>query len=69
MEILPRALNSIINQTWNNKEIIIVNDGSTEKETLHVINKFKDIPNILVINQDNLGLPAARNAGAYSSKR
>ena len=64
---LPRTLNSIINQTWNNKEIIIVNDGSTDKETLHVINKFREIPGILVINQPNLGLPAARNAGAYAS--
>ena len=64
---LPRTLNSIINQTWNNKEIILVNDGSTDKETLHVINNFKEIPGILVINQPNLGLPAARNAGAYSS--
>ena len=65
---LPRTINSIINQTWKNKEIIIVNDGSTDKETLHVINKFREIPGILVINQPNLGLPAARNAGAYASK-
>lgn len=65
---LPRTLYSIINQSWENTEIIIVNDGSTEKETLQVINKFKDIPNILIINQDNLGLPAARNTGAYESK-
>ena len=65
---LPRSLYSIINQSWKNTEIIIVNDGSTEKETLEVINKFKDIPNILIVNQDNLGLPAARNTGAYASK-
>ena len=65
---LPRTLNSIINQTWKNKEIIIVNDGSTDKETLHIINNFREIPGILVINQPNLGLPAARNSGAYASK-
>ena len=65
---LPRTLNSIINQTWENKEIIIVNDGSTDKETLNVISKYREIPGILVINQPNLGLPAARNAGAYASK-
>ena len=64
---LPRTLNSIINQTWKNKEIIIVNDGSTDKETLLLINKFREIPGIIVINQTNLGLPAARNAGAYAS--
>ena len=65
---LPRTLNSIINQTWENKEIIIINDGSTDKETLLVINKFREIPGIIIINQPNLGLPAARNAGAYASQ-
>ncbi len=65
---LPRTLFSIINQTWKNKEIILINDGSTDKETLSVIDKFKETSEILVINQDNLGLPAARNNGAYASK-
>ena len=32
------------------------------------INKFIENPEILVINQPNLGLSAARNAGAYASK-
>ncbi len=67
-DTLPRSLYSIINQTWKNKEIILVNDGSTERETIEVINKFKEIPRLLIINQDNLGLPAARNNGAYASK-
>ena len=35
---------------------------------MDVINKFTEISGILVINQPNLGLPAARNAGAYASK-
>ena len=65
---LPRTLNSIIKQTWKRKEIILINDGSTDKETLLLINKFRENPEILVINQPNLGLSAARNTGAYASK-
>ena len=60
---LDRALNSIIVQTWDQKEIILVNDGSTDKYTLERIDKFKKNKNIIVINQPNLGLSAARNKG------
>ena len=67
-DTLPRTLNSIIKQTWKNKEIILVNDGSTDRETLRELNKLIENPEILVINQPNLGLPAARNSGAYASK-
>ena len=64
---LSRTLDSIINQTWRKKEIILVNDGSTDKYTLKVINKFKKNYNISVINQENLGLPSARNKGVEHS--
>ena len=66
-ETLARTLNSLINQTWKQKEIILVNDGSEDKYTLEVINKFKKNFDIIVINQKNLGLPAARNKGANAS--
>ena len=61
---LSRTLNSILNQTWNEKEIILVNDGSNDKYTLEVINKFEKNKNIVVISQENLGLPSARNKGS-----
>ena len=60
---LERTLNSILSQTWDQKEIILVNDGSTDKYTLEVINKFKKNKNIVIVNQSNLGLSAARNIG------
>ena len=60
---LERTLNSILSQTWDQKEIILVNDGSTDKYTLKVINKFKKNKNIVIVNQSNLGLSAARNIG------
>ena len=65
---LARTLNSVINQTWQNKEIILVNDGSTDFYTLEIIKEFKDNSNISVINQKNLGLPSARNIGAKNAK-
>ena len=62
---IKRTIESLKNQTWHNKEIIIVNDGSNDKETLKVLDSFEDI---LIINQENLGLSAARNIGALKSR-
>ena len=60
---LARCLESIINQTYQNLEIICVNDGSTDN-SLQILNNYaaKD-KRIIVINQENKGLSAARNAG------
>ena len=67
-ETLERTINSVYNQTWKNKEIVLVNDGSSDKYTLEIIKKLKDNLYIKVLNQENLGLPAARNNGAkYAS--
>ncbi len=57
---LMRCIDSIKRQTWNNKEIIVVNDGSNEEGTLKVLNSLLDIK---VFNQKNFGLPVARNNG------
>ena len=60
---LEECLNSIINQTYKNIEIIIVNDGSTDN-SLDIIEIFKNKDNrIKVINQENKGISEARNIG------
>ena len=61
---LLRAINSIKNQEYKNFEIILVNDGSDNKETLDLINSLKEIK---IINHKNLGLSAARNSGMKNS--
>jgi len=60
------TIDSILNQTFKNFELIIINDGSTDS-TLDIIKKFKD-KRIKVFNQKNQGAPRARNLGMKKSK-
>jgi len=59
---LEKCLNSLVNQSLENIEIIVVNDGSTDNSEL-IINKFKqDYPNkIIYLKKENGGLSDARN--------
>ncbi len=58
---IGRCLESIFKQTFQNFEIVVVNDGSTDN-TLGVLEKYKD--RIKIINQENKGASVARNRGA-----
>ncbi|MBR1967477.1 MAG: glycosyltransferase family 2 protein [Lentisphaeria bacterium] len=60
---LPRCLDSIINQTYKNIEIIIVDDGSTDNSGKICDAYTAKDPRIKVIHQENQGLSAARNTG------
>lgn len=62
------CLNSIVNQSYSNLEIILIDDGSIDN-SLNICNEFaaKD-KRIKVIHKDNQGVSAARNDGIeYSS--
>jgi glycosyltransferase involved in cell wall biosynthesis len=55
------ALDSIKNLNYHNYELIIINDGSTDK-TDEIINLYKSkFKNIIYFKQENLGLAGARN--------
>lgn len=58
---IARAIESCIKQVYENIEIIIVNDGSTDK-TFKIIKKFND-KRIKKINKENGGVSSARNEG------
>lgn len=65
---LNRCLDSIINQTYRNLEIILINDGSTDTSgDICDIYAWKDI-RIKVIHQPNAGVSSARNAGIGIAK-
>lgn len=59
---LERCINSILNQTYTNYEIVIVNDGSTDR-CEEILKKYSTLQNIIVFSQTNQGLSAARNQG------
>lgn len=63
--IVSEAINSVLAQTYKDYEIIVVNDGSTDK-TPEVLKQFGD--QITVIHQANKGLSAARNTGIRASQ-
>lgn len=67
-QYLRAAVESVINQTYENKEIILVDDGSTDSSPKICDEYGSQYSYIKVIHQDNAGLSAARNAGITISK-
>lgn len=60
---LKECIDSVLNQTMMNYEIILVNDGSTDGSK-EISEQYSDkFSNIRLINQENKGLSAARNRG------
>ena len=62
-DYVNETINSITQQTFNNIESIIVNDGSVSKQARSTLEKLNSAENIKVIHQENLGLAEARNTG------
>ena len=62
-QYLSKCLDSLINQTYKNIEIICVNDGSTDNSA-DILNEYdKKDKRVRMISQKNCGLSAARNTG------
>ena len=60
---LDRCVNSLVNQTYNNIEIILVDDGSTDASPIMCDEWAKKDTRIQVIHKINGGLSDARNCG------
>lgn len=61
-EYIEEAINSILNQTFKDIDIIVVNDGSTEKSTVDILNSLNS-SRTRIIHTENKGPGAARNLG------
>jgi glycosyltransferase involved in cell wall biosynthesis len=63
---IAQAIESVLAQTYDNFEIIIVNDGSPD-DSIAGIRPYLHLPNVKLIEQENRGVAAARNAGIRNS--
>lgn len=59
---IERAINSVVNQTYNNWELIIIDDGSID-ETKKIVTSFFNDDRIKYFFQENKGVNFARNKG------
>ncbi|QQQ27500.1 glycosyltransferase [Chryseobacterium indoltheticum] len=63
---IHETLKSVYDQTYQDFEVIIVNDGS-ERSALDLIEKNSDFKNLKIIHQENQGQSSARNNGVKSA--
>lgn len=64
---IVNTLNTVLNQTYHDFEVVIVNDGSTDNGVEVIKHNFND-SRIRIINQENAGVSAARNRGIQESR-
>ena len=65
---ITKAIQSVLNQTYKNFELILIDDGSTDKSR-SICNDFKQKDNrINVVHQNNQGVSSARNKGIQIAK-
>ena len=65
--IIRRALHSVLHQTYQNLEVIVVDDGSTDN-TEKLVQSFADSRVRYIRHETRMGAPAARNTGINATK-
>jgi glycosyltransferase involved in cell wall biosynthesis len=65
-DYIAETINSILNQTYKDFEVIVVNDGSTDN-SLQVLEKYKD-ERLKIFSIENAGVSVARNIGVEKTK-
>ena len=66
-QYISEAIESVLKQTYQNFEIIVIDDGSTEELTKQVVSEL-NYPKSKVIRQENRGLSAPRNGGIREAR-
>ena len=65
-DYIHKCVDSILNQTYKNLEVILVNDGSTDRSR-DIIAKYVNDSRCRILDKENGGLSSARNAGVKVS--
>lgn len=65
---MPQCIESVIGQTYEDFEILLINDGSTDIKTHDLCDYYLTVdPRIRLINKENGGVASARNCGIDNS--
>ena len=64
--VLPRAIESVLNQSLTSFEVIVVDDGGDD-DTRHVVDQYRD-SRLRYIRRSNGGISAARNTGIANAR-
>ena len=64
---IHQTIGSILASEYKEIEVLIVDDGSGD-ESRQVLEKYKKHPQVKIVTQENSGLSATRNAGAWEAK-
>ena len=67
-QFLKKCLDSILAQTYQKFELLLINDGSTDTSLAMASSYAQQDSRILIVNQANLGVSAARNKGISMAK-
>jgi glycosyltransferase involved in cell wall biosynthesis len=65
-QYLDEAVESVLNQTYQDFEIIVINDGSTDEETIQILHHYEK-QKVKIIHTENRGPSVARNTGIKNS--
>ena len=67
-QYLPRCIDSILDQTFTDFELLLIDDGSKDKSGEICDNYAKKDSRIRVFHKENGGVSSARNLGLYNAK-
>lgn len=65
---LEKCVSSVLNQSYKDFELVLVDDGSADSSSVICKNFAKNDSRIVFIHQDNSGVSAARNSGLKAAK-
>lgn len=62
-DTIIQNINTVLKQTYENIEVVLINDGSTDNTSISLLKNFQNNNKVIIVNQTNKGLGAARNKG------